>query len=164
MNFQRIVGSLTAILAVSSTLVLAQADAKPSAQKPAATPAAKPSKVVLPPAVESAFKAAYPNATIKNVVKEKLKGKDVYEVESIDGGKPRDITYRPDGVIAILEETIPVADVPAAVVAAIKADHPKATVTRYEKVIEDGVTTFEVTLRGAKAGSAEYTPDGKPVK
>jgi len=26
------------------------------------------------------------------------------------------------------------------------------------------VTTFEVTLKGAKAGSAEYRPDGKPVK
>ena len=163
-SFKRIVSICAAILAVSSTLVIAQTGAKPPAQKPAATPAAKASKVVLPPAVESAFKAAYPNATIKNVAKEKLKGKDVYEVESIDGGKPRDITYRPDGVIAVLEETIPVGEVPAAVVAAIKADHPKATVTRYEKVIEDGVTTYEVALKGGRVGSAEYTPDGKPVK
>jgi hypothetical protein len=98
------------------------------------------------------------------VAKEKLKGKDVYEVESIDGGKPRDITYRPDGVIAVLEETIPVGEVPAAVVAAIKADHPKATVTRYEKVIEDGVTTYEVALKAAGSDPPSTTPDGKPVK
>jgi hypothetical protein len=153
----------TAILAVSSTLALAQTG-KPPAPKPEATPAAKASKVVLPPAVEAAFKTAYPNATIKNVMKEKLKGKDVYEVESIDAGKPRDITYYPDGVIAVLEDTITVAEVPAAVVAAIKKDHPKATVTRYEKVIEDGVTKYEISLKGGKTGSAEYTPDGKPVK
>jgi hypothetical protein len=164
MNSPRIVSSLISILAVSSTLVIAQTGAKPPAQKPAATPAAKPSKVVLPPAVESAFKTAYPNATIKKVMKEKLKGKDVYEVESIDAGKPRDVTYYPDGVIAVLEDTITAAEVPAAVIAAIKKDHPKATVTRYEKVIEDGVTKYEVTLKGGKAGSAEYTPDGKPAK
>ena len=163
-NFQRIVSTVTAILAVSSTLVLAQAGVKPPAPKPAATPAAKPSKVVLPAAVEAAFKKAYPNATIKNVMKEKLKGKDVYEVESIDSGKPRDITYYPDGVIAVLEDTITVAEVPAAVVAAIKKDHPKATVTRYEKVIEDGVTKYKISLKGGKTGSAEYLPDGKPVK
>jgi len=164
MNLQRIVVTFTSILAVSSTLVLAQTGGKPPAQKPAATSGAKAPKVALPPAVESAFKTAYPNATIKNVMKEKLKGKDVYEVESIDGAKRRDITYYPDGVIAVLEDTITAAEVPAAVIAAIKTDHPKATVTRYEKVIEDGVTKYEISLKGGKTGSAEYTPDGKPVK
>jgi hypothetical protein len=120
--------------------------------------------VKLPAAVEKAFKAAYPNATIKNVAKEKLAGKDVYEVESLDAGKTRDIIYRPDGVIAILEEQIAAADVPAPVTAAIAKDFPKATVTRYERVVENGVTRYEVQLKGARVASAEYLPDGKRAK
>jgi uncharacterized membrane protein YkoI len=152
------------MLALTAPPCFAQAQGGAAQTKKPAAPAAKPAKVVLPPAVAKAFKDAYPNATIKDVSKEKLAGKDVYEVESIDGGQSRDITYRPDGVIAILEEAVTVAEVPAPVIAAIKAAYPKATVTVYEKVIENGVTRYEVQLKGAKVSSAEFTADGKPVK
>ena len=81
-----------------------------------------------------------------------------------DGPPRRDILYRPDGVIALLEEGISAADVPAPVAAAIKSNFPKATVTRYEKVIENGAVRYEIQLRGAKVGSAEFMPDGKLVK
>jgi hypothetical protein len=148
--------SLAVLLAASPALAR-QGGAKPPAQQKAA-------KVQLPPAVESAFKAAYPNATIKNVTKEKLAGKDVYEVESVDAGKTRDIIYRPDGVIAVLEEQIAAADLPAPVAAAIAKEFPKATVTRYERVVENGATRYEVQLKGARVGSAEYLPDGKHPK
>ena len=115
----------------------------------------------LPTAIESAFKQAYPKATIKAVTREKYAGQDAYEVESIDGGKTRDLIYRLDGTVAVLEEQITAADLPAPVAAALKADYPKATVTRYERSIDNGVTSYEIQLKGAKVGSAEYLPDGK---
>ena len=157
MRITRVLTTAIALLAVGSGAAIAQPGNKSAQTKAAA-------KVVLPPAIETAFKAAYPKATIKNVLKEKLNGKDVYEVESIDAGKTRDIIYRPDGVIALLEEGITVAEVPPAVMAAIAKSFPKATVTRYEKVIQDGVVFYEVQLKGARASEAKFMPDGSPKK
>ena len=114
----------------------------------------------LPAAIESAFKAAYPKATIKGVSKEKYAGKDAYEVESIDGGKTRDLVYLPDGSVMVVEEQIEAADLPPAVAAAIAKGFPKATVVRYERAVERGVTSYEVQFKGGK--SAEYTAAGRP--
>lgn len=113
----------------------------------------------LPPAIETAFKAAYPNATIKAVSKEKYAGKDAYEVESVENGKARDLIYRTDGTVAVIEEEIALANLPPAVAAAIKKDFPTAIVTRYERAVEGGVTSYEVQLKGGKSG--EYTAAGK---
>ena len=113
----------------------------------------------LPAAIEKAFKAAYPTATIKAVSKESYAGKDAYEVESVDNGKTRDLIYRADGTVVVIEEEIAAADLPAAVAAAITKDFPKGNVIRYERAVEGGVTSYEVQLRGGKSG--EYTAAGK---
>ena len=115
----------------------------------------------LPPAIEAAFRKAYPKATIKHVEHEKYGGKDAIEVESVDNGMTRDIVYHLDGSVAVIEEQIAAADVPAPVLAALKRDYPKATVTRYERAMESGATSYEMQLKGVKDKSAEYTPDGK---
>ncbi len=115
----------------------------------------------LPAAIEAAFTAAYPKATIKGFSKEKYAGKDAIEVESVDNGKTRDLTYLLDGTVAVLEEEVSAADIPEAVAAAIKADFSKAMVTRYERAVEKGVTSYEVRLKGAKVAEAEYTAAGK---
>ena len=130
------------------------APAKPAATKPAA-------KVTLPPAVAAAFKQAYPNATIKNVMKEKEKGQDVYEVESVDNGRRRDLMYRPDGTVASFEEEIAAADVPAAVSGAIKTRYPKATLGLCEKLMEGQTMRYEIQIKGVpKVSSVELMPDG----
>ena len=123
--------------------------------------AAKP-KVALPPAVEAAFKAAYPNATINNVSKEKEGGQDIYEVESVDRGLHRDINYKPDGTVVAMEEEVAEADLPAAVAAAIKARYPKATITKREKLTQGGTANFEIQFKGGPA-EVVLTPDGKWV-
>lgn len=114
----------------------------------------------LPAAIEAAFKKAYPKATINRVLQEKYGGKDAFEVESLDNGKTRDIVYHLDGSVAVVEEQIAAADVPAPVLAAIKKDYPKATIARYERKMESGATSYEVLIKGAKAETAEYSPDG----
>ncbi len=115
----------------------------------------------LPAAIASAFKAAYPNATIKNVSKELEAGKTVYEVESVDSGLRRDLIYKPDGTVVSFEEEMKEADVPAPVIAAVKSRYPKASMTRLERAHAKGVTTFEIQLKGAGVAEAVLTPDGQ---
>ena len=146
-----------AVLTVAPTRLAAQQTAKP----PQA--AAKPSKNALPPAVDAAFKKAYPNATIKKVSKEKEDGQEQYEIESIDNGMARDLNYKPDGTLISYEEQITEATVPPAVVSAIKAKYPKATLTRTEKLFKDGTMTYEIGLKGAKESEVTLTADGKFV-
>jgi len=129
--------------------------ARPSAPKPAATPK-------MPAAIEAAFKQAYPNAVVKSVSKETEDGKVQYEVESLDGGRRRDINYNPDGTVILYEEALTEADVPAVVVAAIKARYPKATITTRERlyVMKDKSANFELGLKGAPVGEVVLTPEG----
>jgi uncharacterized membrane protein YkoI len=115
----------------------------------------------LPPAIDEAFKKAYPNATVKHVSKEKENGTELYEVESRDGTQARDLIYKADGTLVEYEEQIPEASVPAAVVAAVKAKYPKATITRSEKLFKDGAMHYELALKGAKVGEVTLTPEGK---
>jgi len=131
--------------------------AKPAAPKPAVTPPTR-----MPAAVEAAFKKAYPNATVKNVAKETENGKVQYEVESVDGGRRRDINYNPDGTVILYEEELTEADVPAVVVAAIKARYPKATITTRERLytMADKSANYEFILKGAGVSEVILTPEG----
>ena len=165
--------SLTCVLSLltaSAFSLTALAQSQTSTTKPQAKPApAKPAppKVALPAAIDAAFKKSYPNATIKHVSKEggegAEKGKTVYEVESIDKGMARDLIYRADGTVVEYEETLAEASVPAAVVSAIKAKYPTATLGRCEKLFKDGTTNYEIALKGAKVSSVTLTPEGKWV-
>jgi uncharacterized membrane protein YkoI len=129
---------------------------KAEAKKPAA-------KVQLPAAVKEAFQKAYPNATIKNVLKETENGKTVYEVESVDQGLNRDLNYNPDGTVIDVEEQVKVTELPAPVSEAVKKMYPKASITKAEKLTRGETVQYELALKGAPKGSVELMPDGKPV-
>ena len=118
-----------------------------------------------PPAIEAAFRKAYPNATVKHVSKETEDGKPQYEVESVDGGRRRDINYNLDGTVILYEEELTDAEVPAVVVAAIKTRYPKATITTRERlyVMKDKSANYEFGLKGAAASEVVLTPDGQWV-
>lgn len=159
----RLLAGAVALLLVPSSAALAQTP--PPAKAPGRQVLAPPAsaKVKLPPAIDQAFKTAYPNATIKNVSKETEAGKPVYEVESVDGGRRRDLIYRPDGTVVSFEEELADADVPAAVSQAIKARYPKATVTFRERLVTGATVQYEIQLKGAGPGEVTLTPDGKWV-
>lgn len=134
----------------------------PQAAAPAArTPAAAP--LAWPGAVEAAFRQKYPKATVKAVLKEVAAGKTMYEVESVDSGRRRNIDYNPDGTIIRYEEELAPGEVPAAVRAALKVRYPAATVTLWERLYTtaDNSANYECHLRGAAVGEAVLTPDGK---
>jgi len=151
-----------AFVAASTVALAAYAHAAPQATQ--TKPAAKPApKLSWPPAVEAAFKNSYPNATVKNVSKETENGKVQYEVESMDGAQARDLVYLADGKLVLYEELITQADVPAPVMTAVKAKYPKATITRAEKLFQDGTMNYELALKGAGVGEVILTPAGKWV-
>lgn len=137
----------------------AAAPAKQDASKPAPPKAVK---LKMPPAVEAAFKTAYPTATIKGISKEKEDGQVRYEVESVEQGMGRDVTYLADGSLVELEEEMSAADFPAAVAAAIKTRYPAAKITKREKVTitKGNVVQYEAQLSGAKVREAILTADG----
>jgi hypothetical protein len=115
----------------------------------------------VPAAVISAFKSAYPTATIKGYAREKEKGKTFYEIESIDGATGRDVLYNSDGSVAEIEETIAPADLPASVLEVIHSKYAGAVVTKAEKTIQGEKTEYEVIARqGRKRITLEFDADG----
>ena len=151
------------LLAVSAVVVSLEASqTKSTGQATKAAPKAA-AKVALPAPVEAAFKKSYPDATIKNVSKETENGKVEYEIESMDGTQARDLVYRADGTLVSYEELIPESAVPAAVLTAIKTKYPKATISRSEKLFQDGKMNYELALKGAPVKEATLTPEGKWV-
>lgn len=119
----------------------------------------------VPQAVIAAFKSAYPNATVRGYAKEKENGKLFYEIESKDGATMRDILYQPDGTVAEIEETVAVADLPAAAQQFIQSKYPRAVVGKAEKVTHGDKVEYEVSAkRGKQRISLVFDSDGKTLK
>jgi hypothetical protein len=152
--------AIAVVTAAGATPMVQGAQANPTA-KTTATAKAKPAPVKLPATVEAAFKKAYPQATIKSVAHETEGGQEQYEIESVDHGRALDVNYKPDGTVIVIEQEVTAADVPGAVMAAITARYPKATVTRRERATEDKKVYFELGVTGAPVKEVQLTPEGK---
>ena len=114
-----------------------------------------------PQAVMSAFKQAYPNATILHVSRERRDGKIVYELETRDGAMRRDLIYDLEGHTLEIEEILPADSVPAAVRAGLERDLKGATIIGAERVMRGDTVLYEVQAR--KAGRTQiltYDPEG----
>jgi len=122
---------------------------------------AKITKKAVPPAVMEAFKAAYPNATIKGYAREKENGKTFYEIESKDGNIGRDILYNPDGTVSEIEETVKEADLPSAAREVIRSKYAGAVVLKAEKITQGGTVGYEVVAKkGKKRIALKFDADG----
>ena len=161
---------------IRAALIVASAALAPGAalatrQTPAAAPAtsgAQPKaapKKQMPAPITAAFARAYPNAVVKNVARDVHKGVTTYEVESIDNGMSRDIVYTPEGAVVEIEEGIAVAEVPAAVHDAVMAKHPRARISKAERLTRGSQTLYEIqyTDGGAKH-SVELDANGAAPK
>ena len=122
-------------------------------------------KKQVPRAVIAAFQSAYPQATMRGFAREKENGKVYYEVESVEGATTRDVLYNPDGTVAEIEESIAVADLPAAASEALRAKYPGAVITKAEKITRGDVTEYEAHAKaGKKRVSMEFDASGAPLK
>jgi hypothetical protein len=161
--FQRVAaaGASLAVVALTGATPRAQTTtAKPPTETKSA-PKPAPVSVKLPAAVENAFKAAYPLATIKHTSHETEDGVEQYEIESTNQGRALDVNYKPDGAVIVIEEEVTASELPAAVATAIATRYPKATVTTRERATEGQKTYFELGLKGAPVKEVQLTPDGK---
>jgi uncharacterized membrane protein YkoI len=110
----------------------------------------KVSERKVPRAVVAAFKAAYPQATVRGYAREKEKGKVYYEVESMEGQTTRDILFNPDGTIAEIEESIAVSDLPAEAQETLRRRYANAVVSKVEKLTRGDVVEYEAHVKQAK--------------
>jgi hypothetical protein len=101
----------------------------------------------LPTAVATAFRQAYPAATILHKSRERQDGQVVYEVESQDGPTRRDLLYGVDGHTIEIEEVIPSDSLPAPVRTAVGRDAPGAAVVEVERVSREALVSYEVHVR-----------------
>jgi uncharacterized membrane protein YkoI len=116
----------------------------------------------VPAAVITAFKTAYPNATIRGYAQEKENGKTFYEIESREGTTSRDVLYNPDGTVAEVEESIPASDLPADALQAIKQKYPRAVILVAEKITAGDTVGYEVSVRNGKQRiTMEFDSSGK---
>jgi hypothetical protein len=120
---------------------------------------------ILPAAVLSAFKAAYPNAVIKGTSKETEKGVTYYEIESVDGILNRDLLYTADGKAAEIEEAIAASDLPGAVQQTLTKEYPGAKVLKAEKVTKGDQKLFELKIQvKEKKMGLTIDPNGKIIE
>ena len=121
----------------------------------------------VPRAVTEAFKVRFPEATIKNAIKEEEGGKTTYEVEStLRNGLSIDAVLRPDGEFVEIEKEIKPSELPAPVAAGARAKYPTAKVEKAEEVLSDGKTSYEVTVKKQDGKSAVlvFDKDGKFIE
>ena len=120
----------------------------------------------LPPAVRKTVEAETKGATIKNIVKEKEKGKTVFEVETMIGGKSRDFVVDTSGALESVEEQADLDSFPSPAKAAILKKIADGKLTLAETVKKGSAVTYEAaytTKRGKKTEVA-VTAEGVEVK
>lgn len=115
----------------------------------------------LPAAVRDAFEKQFPQARVSGVSEEKESDGIVYEIECRWKGRKHDVTFKPDGSLVSVEETIPVEEVPAPVMTALKTRFPSARIKKVEKVTESGAVAFEFELGKAAKKEVKFSADGR---
>jgi uncharacterized membrane protein YkoI len=155
--------TMTMTLTAAAIAIALSAPSSLPVQAPAPKPAPHVDLSKYPAAVRATIEAETKNATLKGVSKENEKGKTQYEVETLVGGKSRDLLVDPSGKVIEVEEEIPLESAPAAVQDALKA---RGTVLKLERVDRDGATTYEASVKGKSGKKSEVTVDaqGKPAK
>lgn len=148
---------------------------------PAATSFAEPSPkttMKMPAAVEQAFKAKFPKASIETVDSETENGVDIYDFEFKDGELEKEADFAKDGTLLESTLVIEMKDVPKDAMNSIRKAVGDAKMGRVEKVevncnVKDGKITklakaeLQYAVEIAKDGKhAEVTvdPKGKVVE
>ena len=125
----------------------------------------------IPAKVMAAVKGRFPGAKITSASKETADGKVVYDIELEQKGRKYEMDIQEDGTILEVEKEVPLKEVPEAVLKALKAKYPKATIEIVMEVnlVKDKKETpdhYEVTIVGADKKKHEVivSLDGKSVK
>jgi hypothetical protein len=125
----------------------------------------KISKRQVPKVVLKAFHDGYPNAKVKQYIKEVDKGTTYYEVETTEGKTRRNVLYTPDGTVAVVEELISENNLPDQVKEAVKQNYAGSKIQRIEKATKGTDTKYEILfLKKKKKMEVVFTPSGNVIK
>ena len=115
-----------------------------------------------PTVVTAAALSAHAGASVTACKQEREHGATRYEVKLATGTGPIELDVSPEGKILLTEESVAVADVPRAVLAAFDAKHAGAQPTRAEKqTAGDGKVTYEIAFSvGSKKKESTFTAEG----
>jgi hypothetical protein len=119
----------------------------------------------VPTMVMNSFHKAYPKAEIKGISTETEKGKNYFEIESVEGSKHIDLLISKTGQITEVEETIPVEQLPSRIMKALETKFKGLKIEKAEKVSHGAVTNYELLIEN-KTGKNEVKMDaaGKILK
>jgi uncharacterized membrane protein YkoI len=120
----------------------------------------------VPGAVREAAKAKFPGAEWRGAAKEIEEGKTVYEMSITHKGHKMDVTFKPDGALVLVETELSEAELPEAVLQAVKGKYPDAKINMAESVkkgpeVKEEVDYYEFHLTTAEKKSVEVEVDGK---
>lgn len=124
----------------------------------------------LPKTVADSVNGRFPGADITSAEKENEKGNVVYDLELKHEGRRYEMDVKEDGTILEIEKEIKAANVPQAVIHAVKAKYPHNTVKEVMEVntvkAEETPDHYEVVLTtaGGKEKELIVSLDGKSVK
>jgi uncharacterized membrane protein YkoI len=100
----------------------------------------------LPAAVRNALPAQTNGAEIKNILKETVKGKTVYEVETVAKGMTRDLILSSTGALLETEEQVTLESIPAASRKALEAKARGAKIEKVEALTKGGRVSYEAAI------------------
>jgi hypothetical protein len=156
---------LIRVIAVGAVFFTAGAVAEESAPEPAQRQTLK--KEDVPEAVLQAFQKEHKQLKGVEYEQETRDGDQFYGMEFKTRGKEEEMIYKADGTLIERHEEIGLKSVPTAVRDAVKRNHPKATISEAEKVInaDKRLIGYEVDIReGKKATELVFDPSGKLIR
>ncbi len=84
-----------------------------------------------------------------------------YEASFTEGGEQMSVVYAADGTPGAVETEMAVADLPAAVTAALARDYAGKTVNEAARIVSGGQTTYEAEItEGGTARDLVFNADG----
>src|SRR5260221_13873342 len=119
----------------------------------------------LPPAVQSTVTSETKGADVKNILKEKDKGKVVYEIETTVQGKTRDFVVDSTGKLVSVEEQMAIESMPAPVRASFEKLVAGGKFAALEKVTAGDSVGYEAVIeKNGKKKEYLLNPNGSPKK
>jgi uncharacterized membrane protein YkoI len=119
----------------------------------------------LPPAVQKSVQEQTKGAKLVGLSKETEKGKTVYEVETTNGGRTRDLTLDETGAVVEVEQEVTLDSLPAPAKAAIEKKAAGGTIKKVESLTKGGTVTYEAAIvKGGKTSEIQVAADGSAAK
>ncbi len=116
----------------------------------------------LPDSFQTAIRKEIGNAAIDDITRSFDDGETSYDVDVIEKGKTRTLTFDSKGVLECKEEDVALSTVPAGVQKQIRTCSDHGKVIAIEKVTEDGAISFDVDIRqGGKVKSYTIAENGE---